>query len=83
MSNQVPGKLDGEFGIIISLIASVGMVILTAAGCWLLAVEYLPRSYESSHIREFHCHSEEEEVWGTRVSCNTRIFALQETEDYQ
>jgi hypothetical protein len=31
-----PGKLDGELGVLISLVVSFGMVILTVAGWWLV-----------------------------------------------
>jgi hypothetical protein len=31
-----PGKLDGEIGVLISLAVSLGMVILTVAGWWLM-----------------------------------------------
>lgn len=31
-----PGKLDGELSVLISLAVSLGMVILTVAGWWLL-----------------------------------------------
>ncbi len=30
-----PGKLDGELGVLISLVVSLGMIILTVTGWWL------------------------------------------------
>lgn len=30
-----PGKLNGELGVLASLVVSLGMVILTVAGWWL------------------------------------------------
>ncbi|MEK7350580.1 MAG: hypothetical protein AAB177_06870 [Nitrospirota bacterium] len=33
-----PGKLDGELGVLISLVVSLGMVILVVAGWWLLNI---------------------------------------------
>lgn len=30
-----PGKLDGELGVLISLVVSLGMIILTVVGWWL------------------------------------------------
>ena len=30
-----PGKLDGELGVLISLVVSIGMVTLVVAGWWL------------------------------------------------
>jgi len=31
-----PGKLDGELGVLISLVVSLGMAILTVTGWWLV-----------------------------------------------
>ncbi|MCP9448162.1 MAG: hypothetical protein NNA22_11430 [Nitrospira sp.] len=35
MIKQHPGKPDGELGVLISLIVSLGMIILAIAGVWL------------------------------------------------
>lgn len=35
MIKRHPGKLDGELGALISLIVSLGMIILAVAGWWL------------------------------------------------
>ena len=32
---QHPGKLDGELGVLVSLVVSLGMVVLTVVGWWL------------------------------------------------
>ena len=33
-----PGKLDDELGVLISLVISLGMIVLAVAGWWLLNI---------------------------------------------
>ncbi|MCP9443367.1 MAG: hypothetical protein NNA20_12360 [Nitrospira sp.] len=51
MIKQHLGKLDGELGVLISLVMSLGMIVLTVAGWWLLNT--FPHLVGMCHVREF------------------------------
>ena len=38
MTMPHPGKLDDELGVLISLVISLGMIVLAVAGWWLLNI---------------------------------------------